>query len=365
MEKINQQFIADRLELSRATVSRCFTNHPGINPETRARVFDLAAQLGYVHMEMRAPMRARPRKRPLVGVLVCTSLRDYLKGKFESPGQKLFAGLSEFALLHNIKLDLHYVDTRAETLEHPDFRKIRNLQARKWAGVILIYPFPAAVIEALLLRFPLVSLVEQADLTDLNCVDVDHYKGIGMAIDHLTQAGHRRIGFFTRCYDVEAGWSLRRFSAFLEKMARLKLSVSQTDIVNIHPNTFPSMAQSFAHVARRVRDGVTGWVCAADHLAYDLMAALETDGLKVPRDVSLTGFDGINPPEGSPRLSTVMIPYREIGFIGGKRLINLIEKRFTPVQHILVGSEFRDGATIAPPGKAPPRKSVHKIAFSA
>lgn len=365
MEKINQQFIADHLKISRATVSRCFTNHPGINPETRAKVFDLAAQLGYVHMEMRAPTRVRPKKRPVVGVLVCTSVKDYLEGKFESPGQKLFAGVSEFALLHNIKLDLHYVDTHADSLQHPDYRKIKNLQARKWAGVILIYPFPDRVVGALLPRFPLVSLVEQADLLELNCVDVDHYKGISMAVDRLIQAGHRRIGFFTRSYDVEAGWSMRRFSAFMEKMARLRIAVPAADIVNIHPNSFATMEDSFDHVAGRVRDGVTGWVCAADHLAYDLIAALEVRGLPVPKRVAVTGFDGISTPEGSPELSTVVIPYREIGLIGGKRLMDLIEKRFTPVQHILVGSEFRTGATISPAAKATSRKSVHKIAVSA
>jgi DNA-binding LacI/PurR family transcriptional regulator len=148
-------------------------------------------------------------------------------------------------------------------------------------------------------------------------------------------------------------------------MARLRLQVSAPDIVNIHPNTFPTMEESFAHVARRIRDGVTGWVCAADHLAYDLIAALEADGLSVPQKASVTGFDGINTPEGSPELSTVVIPYREIGLIGGKRLMDLIEKRFTPVQHILVGSEFRPGVTISSLGKSAPRKSVHKIAVSA
>jgi DNA-binding LacI/PurR family transcriptional regulator len=41
--------------MSRATVSRCFTNHPGISPETRAKVFDLASRLGYSHMEKAKP----------------------------------------------------------------------------------------------------------------------------------------------------------------------------------------------------------------------------------------------------------------------------------------------------------------------
>ncbi len=60
-----------------------------------------------------------------------------------------------------------------------------------------------------------------------------------------------------------------------------------------------------------------------------------------------------------------MIPYREIGLIGGKRLLDLLDKRFTPVQHILVGSEFRSGATISSIGKTSPRRSVHKVAISA
>jgi AraC-like DNA-binding protein len=58
MADVNQQLIADRLNISRATVSRCFTNHPGINPTTRAQVFALAAQLGYTHLEKRADRRA-------------------------------------------------------------------------------------------------------------------------------------------------------------------------------------------------------------------------------------------------------------------------------------------------------------------
>src|SRR6187431_902001 len=53
MIEVNQQLIAERLRISRATVSRCFTNHPGINPVTRARVFQMAAEIGYAHLEKR------------------------------------------------------------------------------------------------------------------------------------------------------------------------------------------------------------------------------------------------------------------------------------------------------------------------
>ena len=44
--EINQQALADALNVSRSTVSRSFTNHPGIKPETRAKVFELASKVG-------------------------------------------------------------------------------------------------------------------------------------------------------------------------------------------------------------------------------------------------------------------------------------------------------------------------------
>ena len=54
MSNAKQQVIAERLSLSRATVSRCFTNHAGISPITRAKVFQVAAEIGYSHMAKRA-----------------------------------------------------------------------------------------------------------------------------------------------------------------------------------------------------------------------------------------------------------------------------------------------------------------------
>ena len=56
--KINQQKIADNLSISRTTVSRCFTNHNGVNPSTRAQVFAEANRLGYDYFEQRSHCQA-------------------------------------------------------------------------------------------------------------------------------------------------------------------------------------------------------------------------------------------------------------------------------------------------------------------
>ena len=349
MSQINQQTLADRLKISRATVSRCFTNHPGINPITRARVFELAARLGYLHMEMRVPEDDRPARRTRVGVLICTDVEEFNRPDYDSPGRSLLEGTSEAGLLREIATEVRYIDPDAQSLDHPTYREIESLRKRLWDGILLIYPFPQVIIDRLVLQYPVVSLVEQYGQSELNTVDVDHYKGVSAVINHLRDLGHRRIGFFSRRYPVEPSWSYRRFSAYVEKITRMGWQYREEDVVNVHPSRHLTFEESYDRVRERTHKGVTAWVCAADHQAYDLVDGLMQRGLSVPGDVSVTGFDGIRTPAGKLPLTTIEIPYREIGMAGTRRLVELTQKRFVLSQHILIGSRFRAGWTTGRP----------------
>jgi DNA-binding LacI/PurR family transcriptional regulator len=346
---VNQEIIAKRLNISRATVSRCFTNHPGINPVTRAKVFQLAAELGYVHLQMRKPRKSQKKSgRNLFGVLVCTTEEEYLRKDYQNPSEQILAGVTESAHLLKTDVEVKLIDPADCMPGRPEFREIEKLCGR-WDGLLLVYPFPDPALDHLALKIPLVSLVEQFDHHGIDCVDVDHYKGIASVVEHLVTLGHRRIGFFTRNYEVVASWSLRRYSAFVEAMARHRLPVDPLDIVNIFPSPQLDDMASRNHAIERTRDGVTAWVCAADHQAYELILALQKNGLEVPGDVSVTGFDGIETPDGLPELATVMIPFREIGITGTKRLQDRCLKRFGSSQHVLINCKLRPGETIANP----------------
>jgi LacI family transcriptional regulator len=347
---MNQQIIAERLNLSRATVSRCFTNHPGINPSTRARVFQLAAELGYVHLRMRTPdARKRNRKTAgrIFGLLICSAEEEYHRKDYQNPCEQILAGVTECCQLHSVDVAVHLIDPKSCQLDHPDFQHIEKYAAQ-WAGLLLVYPFPEPVIDHLALRIPLVSLVEQFDHSGIDCVDVDHYKGIASVVEHLVGLGHRRIGFYTRRYEVEASWSYRRYAAFMEAMVRARLPVSAKDVINLFPARERNDEQSIDYAEERTRAGVTAWVCAADHQAYDLIRGLQKRGLGVPANVSVTGFDGIATPKRAPALTTVEIPFREIGMTGTQRLLERVEKRFGSSQHVLINCRLRPGASVGP-----------------
>ncbi|MDA8527433.1 LacI family transcriptional regulator [Opitutaceae bacterium] len=350
MAKINQQFIAEELGISRATVSRCFTNHPGINPTTRGKVFALASQLGYNHTEKRGLASHQLRRTSTtLGVLICVDLPSFERTDYGNPGQELLNGLSEVARVQDVRLDLHFVRPEDLHLNSPSYAKVVSAGRRAWDGVVLIYPFPQTIVDELKRKHPVVSLVEQYGQSPLDCVDVDHHRGIERLVEHLAAKGHRRIGFFTWHYPVHAGWALRRYGAYVEMMTARGLEIYPEDAINVDPRRQMPLKDAHAEVIKKTQDGVTAWICAADHQAFDLMKAMDQAGFKVPQDVSITGFDGLEPLGGQPKLTTVGIPFHQIGVIGGKRLLDLIKKRFDSQQHILLNCELISGRTVGKP----------------
>ena len=132
--------------------------------------------------------------------------------------------------------------------------------------MLLIYPFKLDIIKALKANFPCVSLVEQFGSHNIDCVDVDHNKGVSTIIDKLIVKGHKRIGFLTRSYAVEACWSYRRYSAFADQLIRRSISFNESDIINVYPDRLLSPKESIEEAIKEQKDGVTAWVCAADHV---------------------------------------------------------------------------------------------------
>ncbi len=211
-----------------------------------------------------------------------------------------------------------------------------------------MYAFPEPVVETLRAKFPCVSLLEEYGRLAVNCVDVDHYRGIAQLMDLLLAAGHRRIGFFSPVNRPESYWTMHRFSAYLEKLAALGLNCRTEDVINIRPVSGVPADRALAQMDAQTDAGVTAWVCSTDYAAYAVTAHLQRRGVRVPEDISVTGFDGIVPPEVLPPVTTVQAPFREIGLAGCRRLLELAQTPFDPPLYTMLGGQLRPGQTVGP-----------------
>lgn len=344
MKQIKQQEIARKLKLSKATVSRCFTNHPGINPQTRALVFETATELGYHHLSSRTIKNEVDQK--VFGVLISTSEKEYNRSDYVNSGKDIFKGISEYSQLKNIKLSIHFLDPLITSVNSDNFKEILNLYGKLWDGIIMVHPLPKEVVDYLVLRYPCVSTVEQRSSVNLNCIDLDHYQGMSYLIDYLFLSGHKQIAFYSIKYKFLQSWVLRRAGAYFEKMTRLGLSIDLKNMINVRPNEMVSLEESFDKAAKAIEGGVTAFVCAADHQAYELIKGLEKRGYRIPEDVSICGFDGTKIANTSKQVCSVKIPNHDIGYFATERLFEYAKKRFSSTHHTLLACSIIKGTTV-------------------
>jgi len=365
--RLNQAALAKQLNLSRATISRSLADHPAISLETRQRVRELAAELGYSpspgRLRQRDPRagKSNGQNRPGPGRRAASTLTvGALIGIPKHPTSmtvysQIVSGLRARAVTERVSLDLCYQPPEELDVERIRQGAMRQIRANAWRGALLIHPFPSATVTALKRCLPLVSLLERYAQPEVDIIDVDDAPAISQLVHRLATAGHRRIGFVSWTYPVAGGWVARRFSGYVEALFSLGLEFRPKWVFNVHQAaaSLSPTAVSTA-VARLIeKDQVSAWVCAADHQAYGLISDLHARGLRVPRDCSVTGFDGLPPPESLtpaerlPRVTSMAVPHEQIGAAALTRLVNRIANPSAPYKKTLVDPQLIEGETLA------------------
>ena len=346
---MNQQRLAEILKLSRTTVSRSLTNHPTIGAETRARVQTLAAKMGYRGRATRVVRRSRQSKPMTIGVLIGVPAENVALATFPY----ILQGIQDRAHFEHLKVDVSYQNPATFDTTSKRHSVFRHMRSADWRGAILIYPFPEHAVAMISRKISTVSVLDEYAALGLDMVDVDDVSGFLAMVDRLVQLGHKRIGFVHWHYPVPSLWGCRRFGGYVEGIFRNGLEFRSDWVFNIHKAAPRHESGEIAELVYQKirRDGVTAWVCAADHQAYSLIQELQMRGLRIPADCSITGFDGLEPPPPLQRATSLQVPHEEIGSSALSRLMGRILHPSAPRRKILVEPRLVEGTTVA----APPR----------
>lgn len=339
MARINQQELAKLLNLSQTTISRSLANHPAINAETKALVLEMAAKMGYSQRIKRTQPMSIEGQQSVLGVLI--SMPKRYSGPSET-FQEVLRGIADKSSFHDSILDVVYHDPAHNNVA----QLMRRIKGAHWKGIILIYPIDRKLAHELAHQAACVSIVENYRHDLIDSVDVDQTDGIISLIGRLHQMGHRKIAFVTWVYSVATPWVMHRFGSYVEGLFQNNLKFDPSLAINIRPDERLEPSECSERVRAMVADGVTAVVCPADHQAYHLMQDLEKMGIRVPEDVSLTGFDGVPPPIQVKQLATVKVPYEELGRSAVHQLLRRMEQPTAPRRHILVDGEVLEGSTI-------------------
>lgn len=303
--------VAREAGVSRATVSLALNGKPGVAPETRRRILEIAERLNY-----------RPNASARGLVLQRTQTIGVIVPDIGSPFYaELVRGVEEEASRQGFYLIL------ATTRGKPSREKtcFRLLGERRVDGMLILTPRgDEDLIQRIQARgFPLVVVDRDIQSTDgVVEVIVDNFHGALSAVEHLIAVGCRRIGFINGIPELQASQDrLRGYKVALQEHG-LTVDPKLIVIGNFSvEGGYRSMKELLSEAS-----SLDGVFVASDAMAIGAIRAIREHGLDVPHDIAVVGFDDVPlASQVDPPLTTVRQPIREMGETACRLLIQLIE----------------------------------------
>lgn len=335
--------IADRAGVSQATVSRVLSGKP-VSEAAKEAVLIAVDVLGYER-----PARLQRKQVGLVGLIV---------PELVNPVFPLYAQVIETALAKEGYTPLLCTQTPGGAHED-DY--VRTLIANGAAGIIFVSGIHAITeadpgrYTALLERgLPLVFVNGYQAAVDAPFLAMDDAVAVELAVNHLVQLGHRRIGMALG--PARYTPAARRAQAFRRLTAQL---LPQDDVDSLVQNTHYSVEGGAAAAHALLDQGVTGIICGSDPMALGAIRAARQRNLRVSEDVSVIGSDdSVMMQFTDPPLTTVRQDVPAIGIAAVRALLDQVHGIPHPRSEYLFSPELivRRSTGAAPAHAREPRR---------
>ena len=308
---MNIREIAKRAKVSTATVSRTINRVPTVKPQLAKRVWKAVNELGYFpSMQARALVSGRSR---IFGLIVSDITNPFFP--------EIVHVFEETALQHNYEVLL------TSTVHDTERMKIavRRLLEHRVEGVAVVtFGMEESLLNDLKLRkVPLVFIDVGPQRPHVSNIRIDYLHGIRQAVQHLAALRHEGIGFITGPLSLKS--AVARRDAFLQAMDEIGIAVEMA-LVAEGNHTLEGGAQAFAKMLTLpVRP--TAVICSNDMTAIGVMRKSHAEGIVIPRDLSVIGFDNIRITQFMlPALSTIEMSQAEIARIAFRALLEDVQR---------------------------------------
>lgn len=318
--------------------------HAGrINATTAARIRHAADDMGYIPNQLARGLKTK--RTHTIGVLSDRVASVPFAGRMLEGVQSVAWDSGYLAMI---------IDTtnRTELLEQSS----RALLQRDIDAVIVAAEFHRAVeLPAVPPTIPLVVLDGfAAGSTEADGVVPDERGGAYAATSHLLAHGHRRIGFCTVREGVFVASGLRA-EGYRDALREYGLAHDPALTVELDDT---STADAYAPVRALLArpDRPTAVFCFSDQIAFAVFHAAADLGLRIPRDLSVVGFDDQQFIADAlrPGLTTVRLPHHDMGAWAAQRVIDRIYGEVTsPAVVTTLPCPLVERASVGPPPDTP------------
>jgi DNA-binding LacI/PurR family transcriptional regulator len=325
-EKVTLQTIADRLGVSRTTVSNAYGRPNQLAPALREKILRTAEELGYCGPNAAASALRRGRS-GAVGLM----LTEPLSYAVSDPAAVLFLqGLAEVFDAQGSSLLILPAPLQWKT----GVNAVREAIVDAFIVYSVADDDPRA--RPMLARNLPVVVVDEPRRPNAAFIGIDDFTGARTVAQHLLDLGHRRFGIvtFPLIEDDHTGWvpagrraaatypvTANRLGGYGEAITAAGLDWNSVPIYEGKTNSI-EVGEAGAAALLNLEPRPTAILATSDQLALGALRAARSHGLEVPSVISVAGFDDIpNAQSAQPPLTTVRQPLREKGSAAARMVV--------------------------------------------
>lgn len=342
LEPVTLAHVAREAGVSPSTVSRILNGTANVTPEKRARVEAVIARLNF---KPNPQAQALANGRSLSIGVIAPSLNSTFYGE-------ALAGI-EAALndtpYHPLVISGQWRQEREQ--EALDILLTRRVDALILMGGIL----DDAILQRVAGRVPLVAVGRDVRGLSENCIVMDNAGGMRQITRHLLDLGHRDVAYISGAERQQD--AVDRRLAFLDTMRAAGLEVPEALI-----ESGDYTEEGGLRATERLLDsgvGFTALCCANDQMALGARLTLHRRGIRVPEDVSLTGFDDVFTSSlMTPPLTTVRQAIHDMGGVAAQAALSLLRGERVSMQVFTPELIVREST--CPPPAGPPRAGLSR-----
>lgn len=314
--------IADKLGISKGTVSKALNNADDISETLRKKVLETAVEIGY----------ERNRARKDVSRKLCVIVENLNPDNPAGLGYDIIMGFKKLAVPAGWEVDVVPITGQEQrAMSYDTFMLAHEYKGAFILGFSLTDPWmqdlktartPAVLYDNYIPENPRVSYI-----------GVHNREGYDLAIAHLKSLGHTRIGYLggaLESYIIRA-----RYEAFLQAMKSHGLEVRKGCVG--YSYFISECTQRF--LPTLLKNGVTAIVCCHDYMAQAVETQCLDMGYQIPKDISIVGFD--DAPFSAyavPPLTTIRQDQQALGNCGFYALNSLMNR--TAISTLLLRAEL-------------------------
>lgn len=303
--------IAQLLGISVVSVSKALSGKDGVSDDTRAKVLELAKQMGY------APLRLRENAEPRVhsgniGILMADLFFED-KTFYSSMYRQLVMCCNENG--YSVMLELVTAEAEANRIVPA------MVQGQKVDGLIFMGEFAQEYIRAVMqCKLPCILLDSYHEDLDADSITSDNVAGGYRLTQHLLQSRRTKIGFVGSILATSS--IMDRFLGYSKALLQAGIPICMDWVLEdrigktspIAPTLPTEMPEAF--------------LCSCDDTAYTVVELLKRSGYRIPEDVAVAGYDDYHIAQFcSPQLTTYRVNAQDMARHAVAQLIRKIRKK--------------------------------------